>query len=190
MASGSRKALFLDRDGTINIDPGYLSQPDQMRLIPGAAKAIRRARDKGYLIAVITNQSGVGRGLIDPDTLPRIHARLNEMLEQEAGASIDFFASCTHHPSENCRCRKPLPRLVFEAQAELGVDLAQSAFIGDRLTDVRTGKSAPVGRTILVRTGEGREQEGQIAGAEDRPDFVADDLGAAVDWLLKGGARN
>lgn len=184
MARDARKALFLDRDGTINVDPGYLSRPEQLALLPGAAGAIRRARDRGYVIAVVSNQSGVGRGLIAPEALPQIHERLNELLLAEAGASVDFFACCTHHPSDECSCRKPLPRLVYEAQAHLGVDLAQSAFIGDRLTDIRTGKTAPVGRTILVRTGEGREQESRMYVPEDRPDHVAEDLAAAVDWLL------
>jgi histidinol-phosphate phosphatase family protein len=180
----SGKALFLDRDGTINLDPGYLSQPDQLWLLPGAAAAIRRARDHGFKIAVVSNQSGVARGLIAPEMLPEIHKRLNELLQAEAGASIDFFACCTHHPSDECLCRKPLPRLVYEAQAALGVDLARSAFIGDRLTDIRTGKTAPVRFSVLVRTGEGRGEEARIALPEDRPDFVADDLGEAVSWIL------
>ncbi len=179
-----KKTLFLDRDGTINFDPGYLSQPDQLRLLPNVATAIRLARDHGYCIAVVTNQSGVGRGLIEPTTLELIHKRLNELLQEEAGASIDYFASCTHMPSDECDCRKPLPRLIFEAQAHLGSDLQNSAFIGDRLTDILTGKSASVARTILVRTGLGREEEHKIFVPLERPDFVADDLLEAVNWLL------
>ncbi|MGZ3657913.1 MAG: D-glycero-alpha-D-manno-heptose-1,7-bisphosphate 7-phosphatase [Bdellovibrionota bacterium] len=181
---GGRKALFLDRDGTINLDPGYISQPSLIQLLPGVAGAIRQARDRGYAIAVVSNQSGVARGLIAPEMLPLIHSRLNELLDAEAGASIDFFACCTHHPSDECNCRKPLPRLVYEAQAHLGVDLARSIFVGDRLTDIRTGKGANVRFTVLVRTGEGLEQEKKIASPEERPDFVADDLAGAVDWIL------
>jgi D-glycero-D-manno-heptose 1,7-bisphosphate phosphatase len=189
MTESGRKALFLDRDGTINVDPGYLSQPAQLELLPGVAHAIRRARDGGFVVAVVTNQSGVGRGLIAPETLPKIHERLNELLAREEGpaARIDFFASCVHHPSDECSCRKPLPRLVYEAQAQLGVDLARSAFVGDRLTDVRTGKAAPVACTVLVRTGEGREEEHRISAPGERPDHVADDLAAAVEWLLARG---
>lgn len=184
MANFGKKVLFLDRDGTINLDPGYISQPGLIRLLPGAAAAVRRARDAGYLIAVISNQSGVARGLIAPETLPLIHERLNELLFLEAHASIDFFACCTHHPADECNCRKPLPRLVYEAQAYLGADLSRSAFVGDRITDVRTGKGAPVRFTVMVRTGEGREQEAKIASPEDTPDYIADDLAGAVDWLL------
>ncbi len=189
MADPGKKALFLDRDGTINIDPGYISSPALLKLLPGAAAAIRRARDRGYLVAVISNQSGVGRGLIAPEVLPKINERLNELLLSEAGARVDFFACCTHHPSSECHCRKPLPRLVYEAQAQLGIDLGRSAFIGDRLTDIRTGQSAPVRYTVLVRTGDGREQEAQLgqqgaAVGDPPPSHVADDLGAAVDWVL------
>ncbi|HEY8278266.1 MAG TPA: HAD-IIIA family hydrolase [Bdellovibrionota bacterium] len=186
MAEPLKKALFLDRDGTINIDPGYISRPELLELLPGAAAAIRKARDQGYLIAVVSNQSGVGRGLIAPEMLGKIHERLNELLQMQAGARIDYFACCTHRPEDECHCRKPLPRLVYEAQAHLGIDLARSALIGDRLTDIRTGKSAPVGLTVLVRTGDGKEEEGRIAEADQpNPDHVADDLGAAIAWVLK-----
>lgn len=187
MAEAKARALFLDRDGTINVDPGYISQPSAIKLLPGAAQAIRRARDQGYRIVVVSNQSGVARGLIEAHVLPLINDRLNELLREEAGASVDYFACCIHHPDSGCSCRKPLPRLVYEAQAALGIDLDHSAFIGDRLTDIATGKSAPVGQTVLVRSGEGKQQESQLRAApspESTPDFVAEDLGAAVDWVL------
>ncbi len=186
MAEVLRKALFLDRDGTINLDPGYISQPAAVQLLPGAASAVRRAKDAGYLIAVISNQSGVGRGLIQADILPKINARVNELLQAEAGASVDYFACCTHHPDELCRCRKPLPRLIYEAQAALNIDLGKSAMVGDRLTDIATGKAAPVGATVLVRTGDGCEQEKLLEQkpADEAPDFIAEDISGAVDWLL------
>lgn len=189
MAEGGARALFLDRDGTINLDPGYISRPEAIQLLPGAAAAIRRARDLGYRVVVVSNQSGVGRGIIQADVLPQINARLNELLRKEAGASVDYFACCTHHPDQLCNCRKPLPRLVYEAQAALGIDLKRSALVGDRLTDVATGKSAPVALTVLVRTGDGRAQEELLATrpSEEAPDHVADDLGAAVDWILARG---
>lgn len=184
MAEGTR-ALFLDRDGTINLDPGYISRPEALQLLPGAAAAIRRARDHGFAVVVVSNQSGVGRGIIQAETLPKINARLNELLREETGASVDYFACCTHHPDAMCGCRKPLPRLVYEAQAALGIDLRRSALIGDRLTDVATGKSAPVGLTVLVRTGDGREQEKLLQNRpEEAPDFIADDLAAAIDWVI------
>jgi len=185
MSEPGKKALFLDRDGTINFDPGYISDPKLIKLMPGAAAAIRRARDQGFAIAVITNQSGVGRGLIEADVLTKIHDRLNELLQSEAGARVDYFACCVHHPADECNCRKPLPRLVFEAQAHLGLDLSKSAFIGDRMTDIDTGKSASVRFTVLVRTGQGRAEEAQLGS--EKPDYVADDLSEAVDWVLAQG---
>lgn len=185
MVENTGRALFLDRDGTINLDPGYINNPSAIQLLPGAAAAIRRAQDQGFKIVVVTNQSGVGRGLIAADILPKINARLNELLMKEAGASVDYFACCTHHPDSGCGCRKPLPRLVYEAQGSLGLVLHKSAFVGDRLTDVATGKSAPVGLTVLVRTGDGCEQEAMLsASTGEAPDHVAEDLGAAVDWIL------
>ncbi len=187
MAEGKIRALFLDRDGTINLDPGYINHPSAIQLLPGAAAAIRRARDHGFKVVVVTNQSGVGRGLIQADVLPKIHDRLNELLEKEAGARVDYFAACVHHPDSACLCRKPLPRLVYEAQAAMGIDLSHSVLIGDRLTDVATGKSAAVGLTVLVRTGDGCQQEALLGSSPDpkaAPDHIAEDLGAAVDWVL------
>jgi len=128
-----------------------------LELLPGAAEAIRKARDHGFFIAVISNQSGVARGLISPEALSDIHRRLNELLQERAGAWIAHFACCTHHPSDGCDCRKPLPRLVLDTQAMFGLDLSRSAFIGDRLTDIRTGRAAPVRYSVLVRAGQGQD---------------------------------
>lgn len=182
MNEPASKTLFLDRDGTINFDPGYIDSPERLQLLPGAAAAIRRAMDGGFRVAVISNQSGVGRGLIRGEALPEIHRRMNQLLEDEAGAHVDFFACCVHRPEEGCGCRKPLPRLVFEAQAQLGADLRRSAFIGDRVTDVRTGQNAGVRFNVLVRTGQGRGQEALIE--PPLADHVAEDLSDAVDWVL------
>ncbi len=187
--SGKRKALFLDRDGTINIDRVYIADPELIELIPGAAAAIHRAKKAGYLIVVVTNQSGVGRGLIDPKVLPKIHARLDKLLEKE-GTKIDQYQICIHAPMENCDCRKPFPKLVEDAAEELEIDLKTSAFIGDKLTDVATGNRAKCGASILVRTGKGKAEEMMLVmdptnvPAEERPTYVADDLSSAVDWLL------
>ena len=187
--SGKRKALFLDRDGTINIDRVYIADPDLIELIPGSAAAIRRAKEAGYLIVVVTNQSGVGRGLIDPKVLPKIHERLDKLLAKEQ-TEIDLYKICIHAPMENCDCRKPFPKLVEEAADEMGIDVTQSAFIGDKLTDVATGNRAKCGESILVRTGKGQSEEMMLTmdpnnvPKEERPTYVADDLAAAVDWLL------
>jgi len=184
-----RKALFLDRDGTINIDRVYIADPDLIELIPGAAEAIKRARDEGYVIVVVTNQSGVGRGLIEKDALPKINDRLDELLAKH-GTHIDRYQMCLHTPKDYCDCRKPLPKLVIDAAREMSLDLSQSAFVGDKLTDVATGHRAHCGSSILVRTGKGRNEELRLSldpanvPEEERPTYVADDLSAAVSWLL------
>lgn len=180
-------AFFLDRDGTINIDHVYINDPRQIELIRGSAPAIARAQKAGFLIVVVTNQSGVGRGIIDPKVLPKIHERLDELLA-EHGASIDDYRFCVHRPEENCGCRKPKPLLVERAAQELGIDLKKSVFVGDRLSDVATGPNSGCRYSILVRTGKGVEEEARLNAGEatkaERPDLVADDLDQAVDWAL------
>lgn len=184
-----RKALFLDRDGTINIDRVYIANPDLIELIPKAGEAMKLAREAGYLIVVVTNQSGVGRGLIERDMLPKINGRLDELLAME-GTHIDRYQICYHTPMDHCACRKPLPKLVEDAAREMNLDLAQSAFIGDKLTDVATGHRAGCGANILVRTGKGKSEELMLlldptnVPEEEKPSYVADDLSGAIAWLL------
>lgn len=182
----SRPAFFLDRDGTINIDRVYINDPRLMELIPGAAAAIRRAQDAGYAIVVVTNQSGVGRGIIEPGALPKIHARMEELLLAEAGATIDRYECCVHRPEESCGCRKPLPKMVLEAARQLDIDLRRSVFVGDKLSDVACGNNAGCRYSILLRSGKGVQEEILLAKAakEEKPSLVAEDLAEAVDWAL------
>jgi histidinol-phosphate phosphatase family protein len=182
-----RGAFFLDRDGTINIDHVYINDPKQIELIDGAAEAIAKAREVGFAIVVVTNQSGIGRKIIEPGALPRIHSRMEQLLVTASpGARIDRYEMCIHHPDENCDCRKPSPKMVLEAARQLNIDLQQSVFVGDRLSDVATGKNAGCGLSILVRTGKGLEEEKLIEGSgpAEQPDFVADDLAEAVGYAL------
>jgi D-glycero-D-manno-heptose 1,7-bisphosphate phosphatase len=190
-----RPALFLDRDGTINTDRVYIHDPKLIELIPGSAHAIRKAQEAGYAIVVVTNQSGIARGLIDAKALPNIHARLDELLQAAASASIDLYQICPHAPLDKCQCRKPNPKLVFDAAAALDLDIENSVFIGDKLLDVGTGNNAKCKASILLRTGKGREEEhilkmshAQLTKA-DQPSFVADDLAAAVDWFLASSKK-
>ncbi len=183
-----RPAFFLDRDGTINIDRVYINDPRLIELIPGSGQAIARAQKAGYAIVVVTNQSGVGRGLIEPKALPKIHDRLDELLRAE-GASIDSYKICLHKPQDDCACRKPEPKLVLEAAEELGLDVSRSIFVGDKLTDVATGRRAGCKYSILLRSGKGAQEEvllnlGKDVAEEEKPNFVAEDLAAAVDWVL------
>lgn len=186
-----RGAFFLDRDGTINFDHEYIGDPDRIELLPGAAQAIKRAQDAGFLIVVVTNQSGVNRGLIKPENLPRVNKRLDDLLLSEAGAIIDSYKICLHTPSENCECRKPKPKLVLDAVKEMNIDLQRSVFVGDRLTDIGAGKNAGCRYSIMIRTGKGVKEEAlnqraseSKPGIEFSPDFICDDLAGAVDWAL------
>lgn len=185
-----RPALFLDRDGTINIDRVYINDPRLIDLIPGAAEAISDASAAGFAIVVVSNQSGIGRGIIDPKVLPKIHKRLDQLLKKQAGAVIDSYKFCEHAPSEDCECRKPKTKLLEEAAKEMNLDVSRSYFIGDKLTDVATGKAAGCYKNILVRTGKGDEEDrlyelSHKKNQAEKPDYVADDLRAAVNWILK-----
>ena len=158
----SRPALFLDRDGVLIEEVEYLSDPGQVRLIRGAAAAVRRANEAGWLVVVVSNQSGVARGFFPESVLPEVGRVIEDRLLVEAGASVDRFYYCPHHPTAgrggyriDCDCRKPKPGMLLKAAAELGIDLARSWMVGDRATDLQAGAAAGC-RTILVQTGYGR----------------------------------
>jgi D-glycero-D-manno-heptose 1,7-bisphosphate phosphatase len=192
-----RAAVFLDRDGTINEEAGYLDRIEKLRLLPGAAGAIRRINENGMKAVVITNQSGIARGLFDEAFVDRVHARLRKMLRIE-GAVIDAFYFCPHHPTEGlgtylrtCGCRKPAPGMLLQATEELRIDPNRSYMVGDTLKDIEAG--AGVGaRGVLVRTGYGEESAASLTalpetpeGAMVRPVHIAADLREAVDWIIK-----
>ncbi len=181
-----RRAVFLDRDGTINFDPGYLGDAERFRLLPGVVDALRRLREAGYLIFVVSNQSGIARGFFSHEDLRRIHDTMSAALRAH-GVELDGIYYCPHHPDEQCPCRKPSPAMVLDAARRYDVSLGDSFFIGDRLSDVETGSRAGCG-TILVLTGGGRETaEGLAAGP--KPDHMAADLAAAADWILSREGR-
>ena len=152
-----RKAVFLDRDGTIVVNSDYLSSPDQLRLLPNAAQGIRLFKEYGYLVIVVTNQSGIARGFFDEERLSLIHKKMIRMLGKE-GAAIDDLYYCPHHPSEgilrqyavNCACRKPKPGLLLEAARKYNIDLTQSLMIGDSVEyDTQAGKNAGCKRVLI-----------------------------------------
>lgn len=167
--------VLLDRDGTLIEERGYLSDPEGVILIPGAAAALRSLREIGCGLALMTNQAGVGRGLFDLQTLNQIHARMVSLLETE-GVALDGIYVCTHHPDEGCPCRKPRLGLMEQAVREFGFDPRASFVIGDKAIDIEFGKNAGAA-TILVRTGYGREVE---AAGTTAADYVVDDLAAAA----------
>ena len=184
------KAVFLDRDGTIVVEKGYITIPDDIELIPGAAEAIVRLRAGGWKVFVATNQGCVGKGMISEDELGEINYRMVSMLGAE-GAQLDGIYVCPHHPNGTvadytmeCDCRKPRPGMLERAASENGLDLSQCVMIGDTMRDVGAARSAGA-RAILVRTGHGVETASQDHGAE----HVAADLAAAVHWLLNGAIK-
>jgi len=188
-------AIFLDRDGTINEEVGYLDSPDQLVIIPSAFEAIRLINQSGLKAIVVTNQAGVARGLFGEDLVETIHAVLREALRQ-GGALIDAFYYCPHHPTEGdppyrqtCDCRKPAPGLFLRAARELNLDLSASWMIGDRYNDIEAAHRAGA-RGVLVKTGYGADAlSGEGPDNETpagKPDFVADDILQAVRWILEG----
>lgn len=174
-----QKAIFLDRDGTLNPDPGYISNPDDFKLFPGVAQALARLKKAGYLLILITNQSGVSRGLISPQQLELVHQKLQSLLADEDG-TLDAIYFCPHHPdyplhgTAECECRKPRPGMILQATKDFDIDLAASYVIGDRRKDIQIGINAGV-RPICIRPQP-------APGYENVPTFGS--LSAAVDWLL------
>jgi len=184
-------AAFLDRDGTIIEDLGYLGDPDGIRFIPGAIEALQALQRAGYRLVLVTNQAGVARGLITEADVRRVNARLAARLA-EAGVPLHGIYCCPHHPEHgppeyrrDCGCRKPKPGMIHQAVRDLDLDPARSVVIGDHVTDAALAQAFPGMRAILVRTGHGAEQWEKIqAGALPRPEHVAEDLQAAVRWFL------
>jgi D-glycero-D-manno-heptose 1,7-bisphosphate phosphatase len=179
----SKPAVFLDRDGTIIEEVGYIDTPDKIQPIAGADLAVKSFMDAGFKIIVVSNQSGVAHGYFDEDTVRLINNRLGESFAS-SGAIIDAFYFCPHHPDfgneeykKDCECRKPKPGMILRAVAEHKVDLSKSIMIGDKFTDVKTGKDLNL-YSILVLTGFGKEQFQKIKsnGLEPEPDFVAEDI--------------
>lgn len=180
-----RRAVFLDRDGTIIDDPGFLHEPGKVRLLPGAAEAIARLNRSGWLVVTITNQSGIARGMYDATAYAAVQRRLAELLAAR-DARLDGAYFCPHHPeiSGPCECRKPGVRLFREAATALGIDLRRSYWIGDRLSDVAPARGlAGPDRGILVATGHGAAHRAQ---AQALGVTVAPDLEAAVGRIVQG----
>ncbi|PLX40286.1 MAG: D,D-heptose 1,7-bisphosphate phosphatase [Deltaproteobacteria bacterium] len=184
-----KKAVFLDRDGTIVEEVEFLSKVKDMKVIEGAAEALSQLGEAGYLLIVVSNQSGVARGLFDDAVVERINVALAKELKA-SGAKVEMFLWCPHHPdfSGGCGCRKPSPGMILAAARELNVDLSASWTVGDKLSDIEAGRSAGT-RTALVRTGYGKSVESSMKKKGVIPDGVFDDIGKFADALL-GGAKD
>ena len=174
-------AVFLDRDGVINENrEDYVKSLDELKFLPGSVEAISRLTTAGFRVIVVSNQQGVGRGLIRHETLDQINKALLDELAS-VGSSISGIYYCPHLKEEDCACRKPKPGLLLRAAAELGFDVTRSVFVGDSTGDIEAGRAAGC-QTILVLSGKTAEH--QVDGLRVRPDYVVPNLSEAVDLIV------
>ncbi len=180
--TGSNRAVFLDRDGTIHPDTGYLHHPDEVAIYPAARRGMKLLADRDFLLFLVTNQSGVGRGYFPAGAVERVHEKIVAELAAD-GIGLAGIAYCPHRPDEGCRCRKPAPGMILDLAARHGVDLARSYMVGDQPTDIEAGRRAGCRTVLLAGTRElsgWRRQEGWRD-----PDWVAGDLLEAAFWITR-----
>lgn len=180
-----RAAVFLDRDGTVSEEVGYIRDPARFSVFPWTGSAIRRINESGLAAVLVTNQSAIGRGIIDQSLVDRVHEMLQGALAQE-GARLDGIYYCPHHPDDGCGCRKPRPGMLHAAGDDLNLELTRSFMIGDHFTDIQAGRSVGA-RTILVLTGAGPGQREEHSGEAIQPDHVVPTLEDAVGLILETG---
>lgn len=186
-----KPTVFLDRDGTISEEAGYLNHEDRLKLIPVCAEAIKLLNKNNIQTVVVTNQAGVARGYFDEELLKKILKKMENELEKE-GAHLDKIYYCPHHPNvgpekyrKDCNCRKPKTGMIDMAKQDLPIDFAKSYMIGDRISDIYFGKMIGV-KSILVLTGYGKgEYTYQREQWKTQPDFIAENILDAVKWILK-----
>ena len=170
----SDKAIFLDRDGVINIEVGYLSNPNDFKIIEGTIEALKILNKKDFLLIVVTNQAGIARGYYTEDDLKDVHHKMRYVLKQHEVTLIDIFY-CPHHPefTGSCNCRKPNPGMILEAKKKYNIDIENSYMVGDTLNDIQTGIAAKC-KTVLVLTGYGIEEQKKIGSI--KPDMIFKNL--------------
>jgi D-glycero-D-manno-heptose 1,7-bisphosphate phosphatase len=178
-----KRAVFLDRDGTLIEDKDYLHRPEEVVVFPGAGEALQRLQDAGFLLIIVTNQSGIGRGYFTIEDCERVHERLVNEFAKSRVLFTKFYVA-PEAPNRPSRGRKPSPQFLFDARDEFGIDLTQSYIVGDKLIDLECGWNAKVRQSILVRTGYGGKFEKSNPEIAQRA-VVVDDIRAAADWMLK-----
>ncbi len=179
-------AVFMDRDGTLNVERGYVCKPEEVELLPTVGEALRLLNMARMPVIVITNQSALGRGLITLDEFEVVNEALWQALRDQ-GAYYDALYYCPHNPgaeAEPCGCRKPQPGLLLQAAVDLGIDLQRSFMIGDKASDLGAGRAAGC-RVVLVRTGWGERTLSEGETDTTKPDYIADTLLEAVQWILR-----
>ena len=179
-----RKVVFVDRDGTINVDHVYVSRPEDWEFVHGAPEAIKLLRDAGYSIALVTNQSGIGRGLIERSDFWALHGHVQQLLAQ-CGTCIDAVAVCPHMPSACCSCRKPLTGMATQIEAALGepIDYPESWMIGDKITDVQFGQALGTSTALI------RSRYWNPTGLDVSPVLLADSLDEAARAIAADALR-
>jgi len=190
-----RRAVFIDRDGTISEEVGYINHPSRFRVFPFSAAAIKLLNESGWLAIVITNQAGVARGYFSEEMIQTVHERLQRDLESD-GATLDAIYYCAHHPSVgqppyrlDCDCRKPKPGLISRAVKKFDIDPSSSWMVGDRYSDIELARNAGI-HSAFVMTGYGRgEWEHQQDNWEHKPDLIAENLLEAVEAIGVAAAR-
>jgi len=183
----SNRAVFLDRDGTLNEDPGYLGDPEKVKLLPYVGETLSRLKNEfNYFLIVISNQSGIARGLINAEQVEQVNKQINALLK-EFKVSIDKFYYCPYHPdystTEECSCRKPSTEMVEKAIMEFNIDISKSYFIGDTVADIECGMNSNI-KTILVKTGYGREALYMLHKENKIPNFVANNFLDAGNFII------
>ncbi len=181
-----RRALFVDRDGTINPDLHYLKEADRLELNRGVGDALALVHAHGYLIVCVTNQSGVERGFYSREDVDRIHERLNELLTPHR-ARVDAFYYCPHAPETKCACRKPGTGLFEQARQDWSIDFGTSTVVGDRALDIVAGRALGLLTALVVPRGHEREVDEELASVRVVPDIRADSFSSAVHRVLARG---
>ncbi len=178
------KAVFLDRDGTLNVeDPNYLTDINKLEIFEESYKAVQLLNEHGFKAIVITNQACVRKGLLEEKELQRINEKLKRSLESR-NAKLDSIYYCPHHPDDQCLCRKPKTGMIDQAVKDHGVNPKKSFVIGDRIFDMGAGRAAGC-RTILVLTGAGRQTLEKVTRTDLEPDYVAEHVLDAVRWVIQ-----
>lgn len=181
------RAIFLDRDGTIIEEKEYLHKPEEVVLLPGAASALKKLQDARFKLFLVTNQSGVGRGLFMMDDVKKVHAYLSSELAR-AGVKFEKIYVAPEPPDQPSRGRKPSPQFLFDARDEFDLDLSESYMTGDKLSDLECGWNAGVKKSILVRSGYGAEME-KTMGDKLKRAMVVNDLAEAAEWIVAGAKK-
>lgn len=183
----SAKAVFLDRDGTLNEDPGYLGDENNVILLPGVVEALNKLKNKyNFLLIVVSNQSGIARGLITDSQVRAVNKKISDLLSSH-NIIIDAFYYCPSHPDfsslEDSKCRKPSPQMIFEAAEKFNVDLSKSYMVGDSHLDIEAGLNAGI-KTILLKTGLGPESISILQNQNKFPSFVAENILDACNFIV------